>query len=459
MPPSVFAQRRHAAALKAPLIPDEHPGLNELRAMGAAYERLHDDPELARRLNAASKWEVRLVQCTFLLLGSASAVTLSTVCLAAAYFKDTLGDGVVSQFILAHTSVLLIVMVGVLAGRPGKTSLSTTAALLTAATLFGVGFNVFVLASVLVGEPPSAHVLFPLVALNGGAAGLIQSLSPRLGGDLPTTRSTAVGSLQLVGVSLAQWLPSVIQAALLPLAALDPHTTAGLAAVVSLGGAAALCLGAFVCLRLLLVQCRETIAAVADEPQLGMTIGTATSTPSGRDFVWNRRVLWLLPICLLTFSAEAAITFLVVVSPRLPVVADSAFWQTYQVTLLLSSTNTFAFFGRSAGLRTTAEEGVTIRLLWWWSLTPLAAGITFAYWRHVVSGTTVALLALYSLTALANGFALVLLNKTAQATLEPYASGDAHAVESKPCPIAAQLMWLSIQTGAFAMSVAGSLFV
>jgi hypothetical protein len=91
-----------------------------------------------------------------------------------------------------------------------------------------------------------------------------------------------------------------------------------------------------------------------------------------------------------------------------------------------------------------------------WSLTPLAAALTCLYWKQLVPATTLLLMLLYSCTALANGFALVLLNKTAQASLEPHASGAPHAVDSKPCPVAAQLIWLSIQTGAFSMSLVGS---
>ena len=433
--------------------------LTSLKAAGAAYERVQEDPELLRRLNAASSRERRLVQLTFLLLGAASSITLSTVCLAAAYFKDLLGDGVVSRFIMAHTSVLLVVMLTVLFILPGKVRLVSTARLLTMATLFGVCFNAFVLTSVFADRPPSPTVLLALVALNGGASGLIQSLSPRLGGDLPTTRATAVGSLQLVGVSLAQWMPCIIQAALLPLATQpgQAHATVGLAAKLSLGGAGLICLAALAALRLLLASCHDSVAAIADEPQLSMTIGNMIRHSSdARAFIWTRRVLWLLPICLLTFTAECAITFLVVISPKLPVSTYSTFWQTYLVTLLLTSTNTFAFFGRSAGLYKGAEQGITWKLLGWWSLSPLAAALTFSCWRAMLPATTTALLVLYSLAALANGFALVLFNRTAQATLEPYASGDPHAVESKPCPIAAQLIWLSIQTGAFAMSLVGS---
>ena len=127
------------------------------------------------------------------------------------------------------------------------------------ATLFGVCFNAFVLTSVLADRPPSPTALLALVALNGGASGLIQSLSPRLGGDLPTTRATAVGSLQLVGVSLAQWMPCIIQAALLPLAAQpgQAHATVGLAAKLSLGGAGLICLAALAALRLLLASCHD----------------------------------------------------------------------------------------------------------------------------------------------------------------------------------------------------------
>jgi len=147
---------------------------------------------------------------------------------------------------------------------------------------------------------------------------------------------------------------------------------------------------------------------------------------------------------------------LVVVSPKLPVSAASTFWQTYQVTLLLTSTNTFAFFGRSAGLSTSGEQRVNGRVLWWWSLTPLAALLIYACWKDFIPANTTVLFVLYSLTALANGFALVLFNKTAQATLEPHGSGAPHAVNYKPCPIAAQLIWLSIQTGAFTMSLVGN---
>jgi hypothetical protein len=116
-----------------------------------------------------------------------------------------------------------------------------------------------------------------------------------------------VGSLQLVGVSLAQWLPCIIQFALLPLA-MQPgraHSTAGLAAKISLGAAGALCLAALSSLNLLLAECHAAVAAVAAAPQNDLTIRGAVCAYGG-GLIWRRRVLWLAPICLLTFRCLPA---------------------------------------------------------------------------------------------------------------------------------------------------------
>ena len=238
-------------------------------------------PELTRRLSIAPDRERLLVQATFLLLGAASSVTISTVALAASYFKDSLGDNVVSQFIMAHSSMLLVVMLSIIFFLPMRVTLSTTASLLTGATLFGVGFNAFMLISLLAGQPPSAMVLFPLVAVNGGASGVIQSLSPRLGGDLPNTKGTAVGSLQLVGVSMASTMPGLIQALLLPIAAQPgrAHETAGVAAMYSLAAAGLLCLFALTSLRLLIKNCGDTVAASEWRPRTRKAYCLYASSP------------------------------------------------------------------------------------------------------------------------------------------------------------------------------------
>ena len=117
------------------------------------------------------------------------------------------------------------------------------------------------------------------------------------------------------------------------------------------------------------------------------------------------------------------------------------------------STNTFALFGRLIGLRAASERGVTGRLLLWWSLTPIAAALTYADWQEMIPATTMLLLVLYSVTAVCNGFALVLLSKTAQSSLQNNKAGVPYSLDQKPCPLAAQLMWLSIQMGAFTMSM------
>ena len=63
---------------------------------------------------------------------------------------------------------------------------------------------------------------------------------------------------------------------------------------------------------------------------------------------------------------------------------------------------------------------------------------------------------LYSATALVNGFTLVLLNKSSQAGLASVRTGR-HGYEWNPCPIAAQLVWFSIQLGAFVPALLSNL--
>ena len=305
-----------------------------------------------------------LIQLTFLLLGAESSITLSTVTLAAAYFKDSLGDGIISALISAHCSALLIVMLLILVALPSTTSLRVTSTLVSCAVAFGVCFNGFMLTSLLADQPVRGALLYPLVAVNGAATGLIQSLSSRLGGDLPTTNKTAVGSLQLVGVGLAQWLPGLVQACLLPYAAQPgkAHGAAGLGATLSLAAATVLCLATLATLQVTLHLFGASVKATADDPGMEpslkercKTIGTVCRSPPGRHFVWYERVVLLAPMTVLLFTAEALYTFLIVLSPHLPVATgptgEMAFWQTYQVTLLLMSANS-----ATSGIQTHSPE-------------------------------------------------------------------------------------------------------
>jgi hypothetical protein len=114
-------------------------------------------------------------------------------------------------------------MVAFLLLLPPKIPLRISANIVSAAIFYASCFNAFMFWSVYTGSPVTANVLYPLTALNGVATGCVQTLSSRMGGDLPTTKTTAVGSLQLVGVALAQWLPGLIQ---VPTHCLEPGTPA-----------------------------------------------------------------------------------------------------------------------------------------------------------------------------------------------------------------------------------------
>ena len=121
--------------------------------------------------------------------------------------------------------------------------------------------------------------------------------------------------------------------------------------------------------------------------------------------------------------------------------------------------NTFAFFGRSLGLKAEPSIGIDGRVLWWWALTPLAAACTVSYWLLLLPPpSNVYPLLLYSLAAGINGFTLVLLNRSSQAGLpsKVHASGR-HDAAWNPCPIAAQLVWFALQTGAFVPALLSNL--
>jgi hypothetical protein len=78
------------------------------------------------------------------------------------------------------------------------------------------------------------------------------------------------------------------------------------------------------------------------------------------------------------------------------------------------------------------------------------------YWQLLLPTANAYPLLLYSVTAFVNGFTLVLLNKSAQAGL-PSARTGRHDIVWNPCPIAAQLVWFSIQTGAFVPALLSNL--
>jgi len=279
-----------------------------------------------------------------------------------------------------------------------------------------------------------------------------------MGGDLPTTKKSSVGTLQLVGVGLAQWLPGLIQACLLPYAAQPGMTRSGAwwGATVSLAAAGVLCLVTFIILQLTLRLSVDSVAAAVTE-EGGKTIGVVCCSQRGRVWLWYDRIVVLAPMAVLLFSAEATYTFLIVLSPHLPIAPTGAvaFMQTYQVTLLLMCANTFAFFGRSIGLKASASQGIDTRVLVWWSLTPLAVVLALLYWRSCLPLHPGFPITLYSLTALINGFTLVLLSKSSQAGLTSARTGR-HSYDWNPCPIAAQLVWFSLQTGAFVPALAGN---
>lgn len=308
----------------------------------------HEEPLLV----GSRGWSRILIPATFFSLGAESSVTLSTVTLAAAYYKDTLGDSIVAALITSHVSVQLVVMLAILVAirDVSQLTLHTSATVVSCAALYAALFNAFMLGCVLCDHPVSGSVLYPLVAVNGGATGLVQSLSSRMGGDLPTTKRTSVGSLQLVGVSFAQWVPGLIQACLLPLALQPGHEreASRLGAILSLGAATLLCLGALSTLQLTLRVCAADIEAKANDPDTEeircKTIGLVCRRPNGKglQFIWEKRIVVLAPMVLLLVSAEAMFTFLIVISPRIPIAtaADGmAFWETYQVTLLIMAAN------------------------------------------------------------------------------------------------------------------------
>ena len=72
----------------------------------------HEEPLLV----GSRGWSRILIPATFFSLGAESSVTLSTVTLAAAYYKDTLGDSIVAALITSHVSVQLVVMLAILVG-------------------------------------------------------------------------------------------------------------------------------------------------------------------------------------------------------------------------------------------------------------------------------------------------------------------------------------------------------
>lgn len=398
----------------------------------------------------------RFTKATFLLLGAESSVTLSTVCLAAAYFKDSLGAGVVGALITAHCSILLSVMSFLLIILPSKVSAGLAARMISICILYALCFNIFTFVCVLLNKTINGTVLYILAAVNGGASGLVQIMSSRLGGDLPTTMSSSVANLQLVGVSLAQWLPGLIQAILLPYAA-QPGQAAAYArvgALLSVAAAAVLCfvsvLALQVCSRLFAQSLEATANNPDDAEERCKYISHVLRKPDGWSFIWHERVVVLAPMASLIFVTEATFTLMLVLSPRLPIggTDDDGFWHTYQPTLLIMCANAFSFFGRASGLHATASVGVDCKVLTWCLITPAASILTVMYWRALLPQAHIYPIILYSATALVNGFTLVLLNKSAQAGLPSVRTG-AHGYTWNPCPIAAQLVWFALQLGAF----------
>ena len=287
-------------------------------------------------------------------LGASSCISFNCLALSVAYFKMTLGSGVLSLLLTAHSSTMLATMFLVLVALPRSVSLRTYLWMLSGALAFGTCFNVFLLASLLLSASLPAQLLLSLVAVNGCATGLVQALGASLGGALDggNTISSDYGSYQLAGVGFAQLLPCLLQTIFLPIAAQSgrPEYIARLSAIASAAVAATVCLLAVFALQSLSAAAQfKEIREPLDEGK-HFSIGKCLRHKAHRSWLLKHRLLKLFPLVVLTLGTEGSFIFLMVISPAVPVPGTGAgggFLKEYLPTMLLIAANSGAFAGRS----------------------------------------------------------------------------------------------------------------
>ncbi len=138
-------------------------------------------------------------------------------------------------------------------------------------------------------------------------------------------------------------------------------------------------------------------------------------------------------------------------SMTLPVIGASAFWQAYLPTILLGANNLSGFVGRNVAA-TPPEAGAR----WPFAcavFAPAGLGLALAYARAdgdvpMLAPSNWNAVALFSTIALLVGYTMIVLSQLTHSVC-----GHSHQA---PCPIVAQINFLSMNLGALAATVVSS---
>lgn len=441
-----------------------------------------------------------LVHGAFFTLGAASCITHNSVIMAVAYFRAALGTSVLAQIALAYNVTLLGSMGYLIFGAPRSPSLAVYSLALRAAMSTACLLNCALVAAVLARLNIRAHVLLPLVSLNGFAAGLTQGLGASLGGLFdPYSFVRGCSSQQLAGSGFGVLMPTLTQLALLPRSA-AARSAAELRACARMGAVVSAAIGGAVCVAGLLAvqhlrftrcwravdsQCAREPGQCAPRPPVGSEAARANPAEDtvgkcaagGYTKVLRTRLTQLRWCMLAQLVNEFSFVSLMLLSPALPTpgaalcaagtpsgasgsvggrVAAACFWRALLPTVLLIAANVVSFAGRVAAsfaglgepraaelLGPGGRASALVLLVAVCVAAPVAAA---AHMSAVHVGRQAALspwvlVGVFGAVSFASGFSVLSLSQLAQRLC-------GHSLES-PCEITAQFTWASINVGAF----------
>lgn len=420
-----------------------------------------------------------VIHTCFFLLGAGSCVTFNSIIMAVAYFKKYLGAGFLAKVAFAHNLPLLLVMGGLILGAKRNPPLWLYATSLRGAIAFSLCFVVSIFWKALKEESVSASVLLPLVAVNGAATGLIQSLGASLSGLFdPYSFARGAGSMQLSGASFGVFLPTLTQLALVPLEVrcTDRESSERLARI----GALTSCLLATVVCFLAywgvgILQASKVWCAVLSQAELN---GSEPRPPMGslacrnpsvdtigkcfytRSFAFVRTRVHLLRVVIVSqVVIEFSFVSLILYASHLHV-KGGHFWEQFLATILLIVSNCGNFLGRIGGTTLGLGEkrgtdlfgkvgrGVVLVVLVVAAPVPWAASRLYAQFLdqgvlHALEPTTVVLV--FIVATVLSGLSLISLSQLSQSLC-------GYSMDT-PCEITAQLVWLAVTVGALTGTV------
>jgi hypothetical protein len=425
-------------------------------------------------------------------LGAGSTVTFNTIVMAVAYFRESLGEGVLAKLSLAHNVALLATMGGLIVLMPRNPSLCVYRLATRGAFAYAFLLNALVLHAAAVRRPLSSSLFLALVGLNGVATGLAQGLGASLGGLFdPYSLATGCGGWQLSGAAFGVLVPTLTQLALLLVESSAPHSAKGLKDEARIGALVSCAIGALVALVAwfsvgVLASTRvwrevdsQSGAAVDPHPgtgRAGEELQTRPRVPRppagsvacknpevdsigkciavGSNGVLLLRLRQLATVMGAQFLNEFAFVALVLTAPALPVTGTS-FVREFLATLLLIVANIGSFAGRIAATGVGLGDPPAAKLLGRHCrafvltvlvlLVPACALVTHGYGRTVCAGRIQRvgaqwLALLFVLATSISGFAMVSLGQLSQRLCN-------HSFRT-PCELTAQFIWLSVNAGA-----------